>query len=228
MRILNAAAALALMTTACGDATGPELLLDPTVRVVHAAPETPRLEVVVEDEARAILEYAEVSDFLNVPGGQRRRVQLRIAGDTVALIALDTTFESERQYTILAAGRAGSVLPILLVDDPAPADSGETRVRIVHAAPTAGTVDVYVTEPGTLLSTEAPDVMSLAFGEASDYMVVDARTYQIRVAMAGGADLLIDLPLVVLSSRRVVTLVIMDTMGSGPPHGLIVLDDDPR
>jgi hypothetical protein len=56
-------------------------------------------------------------------------------------------------------------------------------------------------------------------------MVLDSRTYQVRVAVSGSDVLLIDLPLLVLSSMRVMTLVIMDTMGSGPPHGLIALSD---
>jgi hypothetical protein len=56
-------------------------------------------------------------------------------------------------------------------------------------------------------------------------MVLESRTYQVRVTTAGGGELLIDLPLLVLSSLRVLTIVVMDTMGSGPPHGLIVLSD---
>ncbi|HEX2168466.1 MAG TPA: hypothetical protein VHG09_14625, partial [Longimicrobiales bacterium] len=117
---------------------------------------------------------------------------------------------------------------IVLTDDPTPADSAETRIRLVHAAPTAGVVDVYITEPGTPLATETPTLASVAFGDASDHMVLESRTYQIRVATAGSDDLVIDLPLLVLSSTRVVTIVIMDTMGSGPPHGVIALSDRQR
>jgi hypothetical protein len=46
--------------------------------------------------------------------------------------------------------------------------------------------------------------------------------------VAGGDVLLIDLPLLVMSSMQVLTIVLMDTMGSGPPHGLIVLSDRVR
>lgn len=216
-----------LMTSACGDTTGPELRLDATVRVLHAAPETPRLDVVVEGESKTLLEYAEVSDAIQLESGERR-VQLVVEGETEALIDLDTVFEPGTHYTVLAAGRAGEILPIVLVDDTVAADTGQTRIRLVHAAPTAGLVDIYVTEPGSPLSGETPALASVAFGEASDYMVLDSRTYQVRVTTAGGSVLVIDLPLLVLSSRRVLTIVMMDTMGSGPPHGLIVLSDDGR
>jgi hypothetical protein len=227
MRLVAGLLVAGLVATGCGDTTGPDLQLDATVRVLHAAPETPRLEVVLEDESRTLLDYAEVSDRITLESGERR-LQLIVAGESEALIDLDTLFESGAQYTVLAAGRAGEILPIVLVDDPTPADTGETRIRLVHAAPTAGAVDIYVTQPGSLLSTEAPDLASVAFGDASDYMVLESRTYQVRVTTAGGGELLIDLPLVVLSSTRVLTIVMMDTMGSGPPHGLIVLSDRPR
>jgi hypothetical protein len=227
MRLVAGSLVAALVVSGCGDTTGPDLQLDATVRVLHAAPETPRLDVVLEGESRTLLDYAEVSDRITLESGERR-LQLVVAGETEALIDLDTLFESGAQYTVLAAGRAGEILPIVLVDDPTPADTGETRIRLVHAAPTAGAVDIYVTEPGSLLSTAAPDLTSVAFGDASDYMVLETRTYQVRVTTAGGGELLIDLPLVVLSSTRVLTIVMMDTMGSGPPHGLIVLSDRPR
>jgi hypothetical protein len=219
--------AAVLLLSGCGDTTGPDLRLDATVRVLHAAPETPQLEVVLEGESRTRLDYAEVSDRITVESGERR-LQLLVEGRTEALIDLDTLFESGAQYTVLAAGRAGEIVPLVLADDPTPADTGEARIRLVHAAPTAGLVDIYVTEPGTSLDAEAPDLSSVAFSDASDYMVLESRTYQVRVTSVGGGQLLIDMPLLVLSSTRVLTIVMMDTRGSGPPHGLIALSDLPR
>ena len=224
MRLGTGVLVAVLVLSACGETTGPDLRLDASVRVLHAAPETPRLEVVLEGESRTLLEYAEVSERITVGSGDRR-LQLIAAGETEALIDLDTIFESGKQYTVLAAGRAGEIQPILLADDPVPADTGETRVRVVNAAPTAEAVDIYITEPGSELSAESPLLASVAFGEASEYMVLESMTYQVRVTRAGGTELLIDLPLLVLSSLRVVTIVMMDTRGSGPPHGLIVLSD---
>lgn len=226
---LGIGALAGLVLSACGETTGPELRLDASVRVLHAAPETPRVEVVLEGESRTLLEYAEVSEHITVEAGDRR-LQLLIAGEAEALIDLDTVFESGTQYTVIAAGRAGELQPIVLADDtiPLPPDTGTTRIRLVHAAPTAGVVDIYITEPGSELSTETPVLTSVAFGDASEYMVLESRTYQVRVTGAAGGELLIDLPLLVLSSMRVLTIVMMDTMGSGPPHGLIALPDRPR
>lgn len=226
MNVRSGALVAVLASAACGETTAPELRLDATVRVLHAAPETPRLEVVLEGESRTVLDYAEVSERITLESGERR-LQLRLSGETAALIDLDTLFESGGQYTVLVAGREGSLQPIVLTDDPAPADTGETRIRLVHAAPTAGIVDIYVTQPGAPLEAASPDLTSVAFGDASDYMILESRTYQVRVAVAGGGELLVDLPLLVLSSMRVLTLVIMDTMGSGPPHGVIALSDGP-
>lgn len=220
------AAVLVLVAAACGEATAPVLLLDATVRVLHAAPETSRLEVILEGESRTLLEYAEVSEYITIGSGERR-LELVTVGEE-ALIDFEIVLEPDTQYTVLVAGVAGDLNPIVLIDDPTPADTGETRIRLVHAAPTAGAVDIYVTEPGAELATAVPVLTSVAFGAASDYMVLDSRTYQVRVAVAGVDVLLIDLPLLVMSSMQVLTIVMMDTMGSGPPHGLIVLSDRAR
>lgn len=221
------AAVLVLVAAACGEATAPVLLLDATVRVLHAAPETPRLEVILDGESRTLLEYAEVSDHITIGSGERR-LQLVTAEDPDALIDVEIELEPDTQYTVLVAGAGGDINPIVLTDDPTPADTGETRIRLVHAAPTAGDVDIYITEPGAALNTAVPSLTSVAFGAASDYMVLESRTYQVRVAVAAGDVLLIDLPLLVMSSMQVLTIVLMDTMGSGPPHGLIVLSDRAR
>src|SRR5690606_27230869 len=65
-------AAVLLVAAGCGETTAPDLRLDPQVRVVHAAPETPRLQVVLEGDARTRLDYAEVSDLFTLPTGERR------------------------------------------------------------------------------------------------------------------------------------------------------------
>jgi hypothetical protein len=216
---------VALLTmAACGQTTEPELRLDAGVRVVHAAPETSQLEVLLEGERRTALVYAEVSDRFTVASGERR-VELRLAGQTAALIDLTQELGSGGRYTVLAAGREGDIHPIVLEDDPAPADTGETRIRFVHAAPTAGPLDVHITDPGDELGGGVT-FGGVQFGGATDYIELESGTYRVRATVAGSLVLTIDLPLLVLSSNRVITVVAMDTEGSGPPHGLIVLADD--
>lgn len=222
MRVVVVAAVLA--AAACSDATAPDLDLDAAVRVVHAAPETPRIEVVLEGESRTILEYAEVSEYFTAAAGEAQ-LQLLVGGAGDPLIELDTILDEGTAYTVLAAGQASSIVPIVLRDEGEPADSGQARIRFVHAAPTAGPVDIYVGEPAVELGDQPPVLAGLTFGDASDYMVLEARTYRVRVTVAGTQTILIDLPLLVLSSTRVHTIVMMDTEGSGPPHGLIALDD---
>lgn len=218
---------LLVAAAACGETTAPELLLDAGVRVVHAAPETTELDVFVEGELRTVLDYGEVSERFTVGAGERD-VELRLAGETAALIELRQDLDSGGRYTILAAGREGEIQPILLQDDPTPADTGETRIRFVHAAPTAGALDIYISEPGTELTEQTPDFTGVTFGDASAYIDVESRTYRVRATVAGTLDLVIDQPLLVLSSNRVITIVAMDTEGSGPPHGLIALNDGDR
>ncbi len=81
-----------------------------------------------------------------------------------------------------------TIEPILLVDDNTPPTSGNVKVRIVHGAPSAPAVDVYVTAPGADLDTSTPTLTNVSFGVASGYLSVPAGSYQIRVTLGRHQD----------------------------------------
>jgi LPXTG-motif cell wall-anchored protein len=59
-------------------------------------------------------------------------------------------------------------------------------VRVIHASPDAPAVSVKVAGGATLID-------SLAFPNASDYLPVDATTYNLQVTPAGANDVVLDL-----------------------------------
>jgi hypothetical protein len=67
---------------------------------------------------------------------------------------------------------------------------GSTRVRVVHAAPDAPLVDVYLTAPDASLAASAP-VGSLAFGEDLGPTEVPSGNYRVRVTAAGNSGALV-------------------------------------
>ncbi|HET6584765.1 MAG TPA: DUF4397 domain-containing protein, partial [Nannocystaceae bacterium] len=64
-----------------------------------------------------------------------------------------------------------------------PAGPGDAEIRIIHGAPDAPAVDIYVA------GDNEPVVTGLAYGQASDYLVIPAGTYDFQVRAAGASPL---------------------------------------
>jgi hypothetical protein len=188
-------AALTLSLAACGDDDGKAQL-----RVVHASPDAPNVDVSVD--GKVVL--------TNVPYGTA---------------SVTSSFKDKAAYTILAANLVASIEPVALTDDNTPPTSGNVKVRIVHGAPSAGPVDVYVTAPGDDLAAATPTLSAVPFKAASDYLSVPAGSYEIRVTVAGTKTVAIDSGTVALTAGQIRTVVALDAVGGGAPFSALVLAD---
>jgi hypothetical protein len=150
------------------------------LRVAHASPDAPAVDVYV-DGAKAVfsLEFRSVTDYLEVPTGERE-VKVNVAGteDTVfGPVDLDLAAED---YTAVARGEVfsdDSEFTVSLFEDTngANLDDDEARVRVIHASPDAPAVDVTVND-GALTVFDG-----VTFGESSGYAVVPEGEYDIEV-----------------------------------------------
>jgi hypothetical protein len=149
---------------------------DASVRFVHASPGAPNVDFLVDGQAVAKnIAFGQAADYVALPGGDHK-VQVVPAGQTAesAVIDTDLNVDSGEAYIFLAMGRLndieGKVFEVELGD----LDEGKSRVRVIHASPDAGTIDVAVTGGDTLFD----DVDS---GDASDYTDLDAGTYSLDI-----------------------------------------------
>jgi Domain of unknown function (DUF4397) len=148
------------------------------VRVVHASPDAPNVDVWVDGETVLTdVPFAAVSDYLTLPAGTYN-VQVTATGSTDAVIDADLTLEAGASYTVAATGLLADITATVLTDDRMPAD-GQAKLRVFHASPSApAEVDVAVTD-GPIL------VEALAYPEATGYLTVDAGTYPLEIRAAG-------------------------------------------
>lgn len=149
---------------------------DASVRFVHASPGAPAVDILIDGQAAAQnVAYGSATSYVPVPGGDHK-VQVVPAGQTAegALIDTDLNVDSGGAYIFVAMGRLndieGKVFEVNLDD----LDEGKSRVRIIHASPDAGTIDVAITGGDTLFD----DVDT---GDASDYTDLDAGTYSFDI-----------------------------------------------
>ncbi len=172
------------------------------IRIGHYSPDAPDVNVLVDDDH--IIEnvsFGELTEYFNTdPGSHEIEVVSARSGDPVFNANLD--LENDTEYTVLAIGEGGSVRPLVLVDENRSVED-RTQVRLVHTSPDAPAVDARVVDA----DGEGPTLFrNVAFGEASDYIGVDASTYDIDVMPTGSDDPALSLSDVTLDGGGTVTI----------------------
>jgi hypothetical protein len=225
-RLLTLLLAATAFTAACDDDddnTGPEG--DARVRVVHASPDAPDVDVLLDDaEVLSDVPYLATSEYLETTDGAHN-LKVNAAGTATTVIDADVTLTDGTDYTVIASGLVAQIEPIVLEDDNTAPAAGSVRVRAIHGAPSAPTVDVYVTAPDADLATATPTLTGVDFGEFSDYLEVPAGDYQVRVTPAGTKVVAIDSGALTLSGGQVRTVIAVDAAGGGAPFDFLVLAD---
>lgn len=225
-RALLALPLAAAALVACSDdngSTGPTG--DAALRVVHASPDAPNVDVLVDGGAVLTnVPFGAASDYLEV-NPDRYQVQVVPAGATTpVVIDASLTLNPGGSYTVLATGELAEIAPLVLGDDRSEPAAGQVKIRVVHAAPAAAGVDVYATAPGADINTATPVLVNVPFRGVSGYLAVPAGEYQLRVTPTGTKTVAINAT-VDLMAGQVRTVVALDAVGGGAPLTAIVLED---
>ena len=171
------------------------------VRVVHASPDAPTVDVdVLNDGSSEIVDLARFEDTgsmgIALPAGSPLLIGI-LANDALVTTFTTPPLAEGTEYYLIADGLVGQADPtaadafkLLAVDENGSAafieqngpDAGSVRLRAVHASPDAPTVDVYVEGVAT------PIITALAYGDASLYFPVDPGTYNVQLRAHPSTD----------------------------------------
>jgi hypothetical protein len=151
------------------------------VRVAHMSPDAPNVDVYVDSDDPVLgdVAFGAVSDYLEVPAGDRQ-VEITAAGDPDTSVFDDTvTVAADTDYTVAAAGEISEegsepFAPVVLEDDNSEVSSGDARLRAVHLSPDAPAVDITAGGGEVVLFDGVP------FGE-SGYTTVGAGDYTVEI-----------------------------------------------
>lgn len=200
-----------------------------SLRAFHASPDAPAVDIVVNDDFAAPLvedfAFAQVAGYVPVTPATYN-IKVAAANTMNAVINADVTLDAGQFYDVLAVGPLASIAPLVLNDDPRIVNT-HAKVRIVHASPTAQDVDIYVTAPGTDITTVAPTFSVIPFNASTGYVSLPAGAYDVTVTPAGTTDPAIGPAAFTFENGDVVTVVAIDAPGGGAPLGVIVTDDTP-
>jgi hypothetical protein len=162
---------------------------DACVRLVHAAPDAPPVDVYLNDaEIAQNLEFGTATEYVTVPSGTGRGVRVTATGTPVEEAIIDTSldFDPGQAYEILVTGGGDDLEATITGTDLRPLAEGQARVRVIHASPDAGAVDIGVK------GSEDNLFEGIDFRDATDYVVVDAGDYALEVR-PGGEDMTVAL-----------------------------------
>jgi hypothetical protein len=152
-------------------------------------------------------------------------VNVRKTADT-SVVVLDATLTlaDATDYTVVATGVTGDLIPLVLTDDNTPAE-GQAKLRVANVAPSAGGVDVYVTAPAADITALAPTLTNVTYRSASGYLPVAPGAYQIRLTTTGTKTVVLDATTAALTAGQIRTLVALDKPGTGAPFTYTILTD---
>lgn len=194
------------------------------VRVLHASPDAPAVDVYLNDtivDALTNVPFGTLSDYLTIPAGDQN-IKVYATGTTMdPVIELDATVDAGMAYTIAAVNPVASIDSAVFVDDPS-LDYEMAMVRVVHLSPDAPNVDI------------APDgadpvVSNLAFPDATDYLALPAGTYDLEVRVAGTDTVALQLdPLDLMGGRAYSVFAIgsaaEEALGGNALDAIVALD----
>lgn len=186
------------------DATGPN------VRVVHASPDAPNVDVVVNDDfgmpAIVDLPFTGVTDYLSVPNATYNFKVVPTGAMDPVVIDADVPLAVRTDYSVIASDFLADITPLVFVDDNTLVYDA-ARVRFIHLSPDAPAVDIRVADGGPELFD------NISFQQASEYLTVAPATYDLEVYVADTNNLVLEVPGVTLTAYTVYTIYAMGSVG---------------
>lgn len=218
---LAAALALALPLAASAN---------PRVLVGHFAPFADDLDATAVDvkvNGSTVLtgvKFGDFTDYLALPAAGSYTLEVVPVGATDPAISATVDLAADTDYTVLAVGNGGlqplSFLP--LVDDNAAPAAGNLKLRVVHAAPFADTLEATEVSIRTDGGAVVGGLVGVPFKGASGYLEIPAGSYDLKVASNDGLVNLIDLAPVDLPAGAVLTVLAVGD-GANQPLGFYAL-----
>jgi hypothetical protein len=210
------------------------------VRVVHASPDAPAVSVYANDSfAAPLVPCLEFPGYTGAaatpcptftpyvpvfPPASVKNVEVTPYGNS-GVIAIDAplALAAGTTYSVYAVGDLASLSPLVLTDDTRRIAT-EAKLRLIHASPSAGNVDIYLTSTASIAGAAAV-LKNVPFKADSGFLPVAAGAYYVTITPTGKTTAAIGPLAVTLLDKGIYTAVAVDHVGGGAPLGVILLDD---
>ena len=202
-----------------------------TMRATNDIPDTPLIDVYVGDTTGTPIftnvAYGTTTPYLPVANGTAT-VNVTPAGTPGTVVATRSlTFVGGQARGMYASGLALAATPTGALDafvESQRAITGQSQLRFVNAAPSAGSIDVYLLVPGQNVGDVSPILTGGAL-LSSTALNLTPGSYDVAVTRTATTVQLFGPDRIVVADGGVYSAVLMDTAGGGPPLSLQVTQE---
>jgi hypothetical protein len=199
-----------------------------SLQVIHASPDAPPVTVLVDGSVFAQeLDYGQGSGERSVSAGPHTiEIQALTPGAPTTVIGPTTlSLDADTEYVVAAEGPVASIGAQTFSQPFAGVGPGSTQLQVLHAAPNAPSIALYVTAPGADLAASTP-LGTAAFEAAIGPTQIAAGQYEIRVTASGTTTpVLFDSGTIAFAGGSNLVISALDNEGPGTaPIFLSVVD----
>jgi len=183
-----------------GDAFVDLTVATTNVKVIHASPDAPGVDILVDNIIvnTAELTYPNNTEYLEALAGTRN-IKVNAHMTTTTVIDADVTFQSDMYYSVFAVNDLANIEPLVLEDDLTSPAAGKAHVRFIHLSPDAPAVDITLTD-GTVVFG------NVSFKESSAFTPLDFGSYDLEVRIAGTTQVVLPLGTINLEDGKIYTV----------------------
>ena len=199
------------------------------IRVVHGISDAPAVDVIANNEVVLVdgIQFPRTTDYVSVAAGD---YLIDVVADSdnsvVAIDDAELTLEVGMSYTAIANNVLSAPELDVLVDMPRSVAT-EAKVRIVHASPSAGNVDIYVTADGEIDAVD-PAFADIAYETGNlvetGYVSLAEGDYVVTVTPTGTKTVAIETGVLTLENGEIYTAIALDGAMEGDLPQLALLD----
>ncbi|NLR44190.1 DUF4397 domain-containing protein [Priestia megaterium] len=175
------------------------------VRIVHASPDAPAVDIFVDDKALVEgAKFKDVSNSLPLSAGSYKVevYEAKTKGTKDSIIEATLVVDGGKSYTVAAVNKAENLELQAFTNNKQGMD-GKASLRVAHLSPDAPAVNVGP-------KGAAPLFKDLSFKSISGYQVVNPGSYDLSVSTADGKEIL-NLPGTNLQSGKNYTVLAVNT-----------------
>jgi len=203
---------------------------------VHLSPDAPAVDILADDNSTAAVEaialvqnvsFTEFCDidFVPAPGDYTVNVALNSDNSVIATSFPLNVMQGDEATAIVsgfATGGTPAIAPIALPGNSRSVIT-ETKLRITHASPSTGNVDLYLVADGTDINTVDPTFADVPFGADTTQLSIAPGNYDAYVTGAGSKAAAISLTELNWTGGEVLDVIARDpATGETGPQAFVI------
>jgi len=197
---------LAVFGTGCGSSSNTTASL----RIVQASPDAPASKILIDGTSVASnAVYGNNTGYQSVKVGSRHIQLIPVSGSS-AIFDQSISVSSTADQTLLLAGPASAIKPVLLNDGGTTSTTGDGYVRVINASTGISVADVYIVPAGTGIAGVTAVASNVGFDGNTGYQVAAIGNYEVIFTAPGTVNALLDTGPVGLTQGQNQTVLALD------------------